>query len=344
MDAKSILDLKIRFNDSTDYSALYYVQGRYRSLDVEKSAIEIPKYDTVLLRNSISYETAVGADSKWVPSSRLGKGEMTNEAVQNLLTVESHAKAGSITVLYDALRLLQVNREFALGDTGQRVKETDSGRIWAFNPGGRDTLRVNRGNEISINQTLAYLLNQDYPENGFLLVLNKDGSHRLLNYFGRVRIEKEEDPKKENEYIFVSYPEYYMVDGAAYLFNAESPAAPETGVIKDFSAVRSTSNVLMASKLGSHASFIGVSDANVGMVLQIKYDPTKDMTVPVGSYEAEPGDSRYGIRLLPKALETSTTVLYEAKDSGMILGFVEPNVPAPDFTKLPTFDYRLYTK
>lgn len=344
VDMASIKDLKIRYNESTDYSPLYFVKDRYRSLDAVASSIEIPKYDTVVLRNGVNYVTPITGKVNWVPSCRLGNGEYTNEAIQNMLTIEGVAKANSIHTLYDALRLMQVNKQFLLEEAAQQVKEADSERIWVYNPGGSDTLRINKGNQFALGQTLGYLLNQDYPENGFLLVFMKDGSQNLVNYLHRDRIEKEKDPKDETKDIFVTYPEYYFVNCSAYVLNAKDGAAPETGMLSDFSAVKSTSNVLMTATLQDYVSYLTTSNANIAAVVQMKYDSTKDMTIPIAHYEAGSGDSKEGIRILPKAFESVSKFLYESTDSPIRVVFEDPNEKAPDPAKLPTFDYRLYTK
>lgn len=344
VDITSIKDLKIRYNESTDYSPLYFVQDRYRSLDVVTSSIEISKYDTVVLRNGVNFITPITGTVSWVPSCRLGNGEYTNEAIQNMLTIEGVAKANSLHTLYDALRLMQVNKQFSLEDAAQQVKEADSERIWGYSPGGSDTLRINKGNQFALGQTLGYLLNQDYPENGILLVFMKDGTQKLLNYVRRDRIEKEEDPKDETKDIYVTYPEFYFVNYSAYVLNAKEGAAPETGLLSDFSASKGTSNVLMTANLQDYVSYLTAADTNIATVVQMKYDSTRDMTIPIAHYEAGSGDSKEGIRILPKAFEAVSTFLYQSADSPIRVVFADPNEKAPDPAKLPTFDYRLYTK
>jgi len=340
MDLKKLSKLRVGNNTGRDYSPLYFNRAQYSEMDIQSSDIEIPRYDTMKVRNSGSFVRPISGSVKWVQSSYVDSSRLTNKEIQDLRIAGPEAIRNHISTVPDALRYLQLNRDFIFTEKLTEVRESGNERKWSYPIDGMNTIRTNSGDHAALAHVFDYLLSSDYSETGYIVLLKGDEAPKVLNYF-----RKDESTKGEDKYgndVYVNHPRYFILQYESFREGSANPAAIETGDVGELAKTKATSNLLMADSLKEYAEYIGKGSAD--MVLSIRNKRKEALSLSYASYDKLTKPSLENVIIFPKQLQENIEVLYSSDTASFQIGYADSNVPAPDFIKLPTFDYRLYTK
>lgn len=265
----SLKNLKLAGNPIFDYSSLYYAAGSLEALDIDRSKIEMPKFNTRYSIMGASFSIPLSGGVEWVPLSSTGGSRIENSQVKTILKQGFTSLQGQVRRPYELIQVLAGNTWFDLEDI-QSVQTDAAGVRWTVLPSATQTQGINKGNANGIAVLAQGLLRGDYPESGYLAVVYDDNSYRLINYFMTEVNEKIYDDEDEVDRI-VGRNDYYIFSPESYLPEAKDKPAVETGVLDDYFGSDVLSNMYKGKSLKVMAEWISKSDSDVRCI--VRYTP-----------------------------------------------------------------------
>lgn len=323
---KKLTSLKLLNNKSEEFSQIYYIADRLTTIDVNRSNIEMPKYDTAVARLTARFDTPITKNLTWVPASRIGGSRLLNEDMRTLLKQTPIVKQNQVSTFYESIQLLFANRLFNHQDV--KVEISDAYDVsWTIYPGGADTLRINQGGQAGLASACNYLLADDYPERGYLLVLRSDNKPVVLNYFRSDKYITVKNDKDVDETVLDKT--YYIVNYAAFsLGNGGFSNAAETGSLSDFNSSSGVyGNLLMTKELRYAVEDIALKDSGIEQIVQIPISDRKDLPIAVGLRE--------GVHYLPSEYQANSQVLF-SRSEGIL--YRQLDLARPYFSGYGDFD------
>lgn len=331
-DIKALRELKIQNCGTTEYKNLYFIKDQLTALDIDKSKIERPDYDTPIVKNYASFTVPISKGVQWVPANRLGGSTTRYDVMQGLLKQSPETKRLQISSVYQLAQYLYENTWFKYENAAFVPSNLAELNLQIY-PNGADILRMNRGAQVEAAIMTHYLLSGDYPESGFLLLEKESGKHILLNYF---RTEKNVIRKNDkDEDVNVPESTYTVINAAAYLKQSGIKPAAETGALGDYTKSDGLmANITTTADIATAGHLFGSTYPDIKAVYQIKTDSDHRTTLAIGSVG--------GRLVLPALVEEKVGVLYKRDASVLAPTFREIDLAKPYFEKEPTFESYYY--
>ncbi len=331
-DIKALRELKIQNNGTTEYKNIYFIKDQLTALDIDKSKIERPDYDTPVVKNYASFTVPISKGVDWVPANRLGGSTTRYDVMQGLLKQSPEVKRLQIASVFQLAQFLYENTWHKY-ESAALVPSNLAELNLKIYPNGADTLRMNKGGQVETAIMAHYLLSGDYPESGFLLIERESGENVLLNYF---RTEKNVIRKNDkDEDINVPESTFTVVNAAAYLKQSGIKPATETGSLADYTKSDGLmSNITTSADVATIGRLFGSTYPDIKAVYQIETDSDHRTTLAIGSVG--------GRLVLPASGEEKVGVLYKRDASVLAPTFRNIDLAKPYFEKEPTFESYYY--
>lgn len=260
-------NLKATNNPIKDYSSLYFMLPQLNTLDVDRDKIQIPLFNTEKTILGAGFSVPISKEIEWIPLSNVGGSRYNNSSIPTLLRQSALSKQGQLTKPYEVAQLLFWNEWFKY-QPRYVTKRDFSGASWRVYPSAETILSSNSGDSNSVAIMTQYLLQRDYPETGYLVLLYDDGSFQLLNYV-KTEVNEKVYNEEDDEDQVVTIPSYYTFRPASYLQQSGIKAAQETGLIDDyFESAGLLANMHKCSDLDVFSKHILASDPKALAVIQ----------------------------------------------------------------------------
>lgn len=276
------------------------------SMDPPPEPPSDPLYDTQNLRHKGEFEVPVARGVWWVPVSSLGGTDMGSGDAARLLRRSPEEKQSAVATLYEALQLFQ---QGGFRDAEDKIYVEEDGILWEHHKPGYDAVRTNSGCCATNSNWLAYLLQGDYGETGFLAYSMEDGSGHVLNYI------------KEGGF-------WYFIDLTHYRPDFLHKAGVETGNADDYFASDYIAGNL--HKADSPDSYIRYCLGSFNEPPGLFFLYSAGNCLPVAAGEAE-GKT---VVFYPEGFAVS--VLYDNQEDSLGYRFITPPRTTPGWDSFPS--------
>lgn len=186
-------------------------------------------YDTINLRHGADFKTQIAKDLFWVPVNVLGSSRFTNEEIYALTARKPADKIRSLGFnAYEAIQLFQCVRLFE--ETNDIVYFQAGERTWEMHKSGKYAVETGEGCCASAAAWFNYVIQNRYPDRGYIQYIRPDGSGHTMNYI-------------------YTNQHYYIIDLTTQI-HTNAPYVPiENGDIKEYCSAQLYTGICFMTKM-----------------------------------------------------------------------------------------------